>query len=137
MDERTYLDLVGASGSPAALADGGPKVSMRLANENDYTHVGKVNFVDNQLNGNTGTIRLRGEFANPNRTLKAGLFVRIRLPVGKPYPAVLIPDEALQSDQGQKTSTSSTSTTRSSTGGSNSGRPSVEIQRVIKKEASA
>jgi len=61
-----------------------------------------VDFLDNRLNGNTGTIRFRGVFKNPRGTFKAGLFVRIRLPVGSPYQALLIPDEALQSDQGRK-----------------------------------
>jgi RND family efflux transporter MFP subunit len=102
VDERTYLDLVNGGMMPVGPVKDGPKVLMRLANEKDYPHSGTVNFVDNRLNGNTGTIRLRGEFPNPNRTLKSGLFVRIRLPVGKPYAAVIIPDESVQSDQGKK-----------------------------------
>jgi membrane fusion protein, multidrug efflux system len=61
-----------------------------------------VDFVDNRLNGNTGTIRMRAIFANPRGSLKAGLFVRIRLPIGQPYKSLLIPDEAIQSDQGKK-----------------------------------
>jgi multidrug efflux system membrane fusion protein len=77
-------------------------VLMRLANAEEFTHVGYIDFLDNRLNGNTGTIRMRGVFANPRDTLKAGLFVRVRLPVGRPHKALLIPDEALQSDQGRK-----------------------------------
>jgi multidrug efflux pump subunit AcrA (membrane-fusion protein) len=45
---------------------------------------------------------MRGLFDNPNKALKPGLFVRIRLPIGKKYQAVLISDEAIQSDQGRK-----------------------------------
>jgi RND family efflux transporter MFP subunit len=105
VDERTYLDLVGES--PTAVADARLKalkipVLMRLANGEDFTYPGYVDFLDNRLNGNTGTIRLRAVFPNPRDNLKAGLFVRIRLPIGKPYPALFISDEAVQSDQGRK-----------------------------------
>jgi RND family efflux transporter MFP subunit len=105
VDERTYLDLVGEkpSASPSARLDQLKlPVLMRLANEEEFIHPGYVDFVDNRLNGNTGTIRMRGVFKNPRGTLKGGLFVRIRLPIGNPYRALLIPDEALQSDQGRK-----------------------------------
>src|SRR5262249_40737639 len=80
---------------------------MSLANQNkggefQFTHRGTVDFVDNQVNANTGTIRLRGVFENPSGALRPGLFVRIRLRIGTPYQAILIPDEALLSDQGRK-----------------------------------
>jgi RND family efflux transporter MFP subunit len=109
VDERTYLDLGGASspGQDARTVGLQFPVMMSLANENkggefQFTHAGTVDFVDNQVNANTGTIRLRGVFPNPNGALKPGLFVRIRLRIGTPYPAILIPDEALLSDQGRK-----------------------------------
>ena len=105
VDERTYLDLTGekVSGSPSLHAkDLKLPVLMRLANEDKFEQKGVVDFVDNRLNGNTGTIRLRGVFPNPRGVLKAGLFVRVRLPLGRPYKALLIPDEAIQSDQGKK-----------------------------------
>src|SRR5207245_3819183 len=103
----TYLDLVGVAGAavaPGVIWPAGTDYPwwMQLANETEFVHAGTVNFVDNRLNGNSGTIRLRGQFENPNRTLKPGLFVRIRLPIGKAYQAVLIPDEAILSDQGRK-----------------------------------
>jgi multidrug efflux system membrane fusion protein len=105
VDERTYLDLVGekpsvsSSARPAELKF---PVLMRLANAEEFTHPGNVDFIDNRLNGNTGTIRMRALFQNPRGTLKSGLFVRIRLPIGSSYKALLIPDEAVQSDQGRK-----------------------------------
>ncbi len=106
VDERTYLDLVAAtpsgSESESWLAGREYPVFMRLANEDEFSHPGTVNFVDNRLNGNTGTIRMRGVFPNPKRVLKSGLFVRIRLPIGAAYKATLIPDEAILSDQGRK-----------------------------------
>jgi RND family efflux transporter MFP subunit len=104
VDERTYLDLRG-SGSPgqeSMLAGQKLPVLMRLANEETFTRAGEVNFVDNRVNGNTGTVRLRGVFDNPSGALKPGLFVRIRLPLHGSYEALLLADEALQSDQGRK-----------------------------------
>jgi RND family efflux transporter MFP subunit len=77
-------------------------VLMRLANQEDFSTVGRINFLDNRLNATTGTIRMRGVFDNPRGYLKSGLFVRIRLPIGNPYSTLLIPDEAIQSDQGRK-----------------------------------
>jgi len=104
VDERTYLELAaitsqGANSWFSALQF---PVLMRLANEEEFTTKGYVNFLDNRLNANTGTVRMRGVFANPSGVLKSGLFVRIRLPIGVPYKTLLIPDEALLSDQGRK-----------------------------------
>jgi multidrug efflux system membrane fusion protein len=79
-------------------------VLMRLANEADFgkDRIGVVDFVDNRVIATTGTVRMRGVFDNPKGTLKAGLFVRIRLPIGTKYPSMLIADEAIQSDQERK-----------------------------------
>jgi RND family efflux transporter MFP subunit len=81
-----------------------PPVMMRLANESDFEKdkIGHVDFVDNRVIATTGTVRMRGVFQNTSGLLKAGLFVRIRLPIGSPYKAILIPDEAIQSDQERK-----------------------------------
>jgi membrane fusion protein, multidrug efflux system len=104
VDERTYLDLVDshAPGQDSMLEHPHFPVLMRLANQDDFKGVGRVDFIDNRVTATSGTVRMRGVFANPQGTLKAGLFVRVRLPIGKPYEAILVPDEALQSDQGRK-----------------------------------
>ncbi|HEY7425492.1 MAG TPA: efflux RND transporter periplasmic adaptor subunit [Gemmataceae bacterium] len=104
VDERTYLELATAtsSGSSPWFSKLSFPVLMRLANEEEFAQVGRVNFLDNRLNGNTGTVRMRGVFDNPRGHLKSGLFVRIRLPLRIPYKTLLIPDEAVQSDQGKK-----------------------------------
>jgi RND family efflux transporter MFP subunit len=104
VDERTYLNLVESSVSKATSWTGSSDfpVVLRLANEAEFSRVGKVNFVDNRVNAATGTIRMRGVFANPNKNLKPGLFARIRLPIGSPYEAILVPDEAVLSDQDRK-----------------------------------
>jgi RND family efflux transporter MFP subunit len=102
VDERTYLDLLASSGGDAALERLRLPVMMMLANESDFNRVGVIDFIDNRVVGSTGTVRLRGVFDNPNSTLKPGLFVRIRLPIGEAYKSIIIPDEAVQNDQERK-----------------------------------
>jgi membrane fusion protein, multidrug efflux system len=104
VDERTYLELaaITAQSSSSWFSALQFPVLMRLANEDEFNTKGYVNFLDNRLNANTGTVRMRGMFANPSGVLKSGLFVRIRLPLGVPYKALMVPDEALLSDQGRK-----------------------------------
>jgi RND family efflux transporter MFP subunit len=104
VDERTYLDLVESSPSASGSWFSGPHfpVLMRLANEEQFERSGTVDFIDNRVVATSGTVRLRAVFDNGKGRLKPGLFVRIRLPIGTPYRALLVPDEALQSDQGRK-----------------------------------
>src|SRR5262249_7014186 len=82
-------------------------VFMGLQGEDGFPHEGTVNFVNNQVNPTTGSILVRGVFANPqpeggHRLLSPGMFVRIRLPIGQPHLALLIIDRAVGSDQGLK-----------------------------------
>jgi RND family efflux transporter MFP subunit len=77
-------------------------VLMGLADEQGFPHSGTVNFVDNRLDVATGTLQVRGIFENQSHMLSPGLFVRVRLPIGDPYDAVLIDEQALGTDQGQK-----------------------------------
>jgi multidrug efflux system membrane fusion protein len=82
-------------------------VFMGLQGEEGFPHEGELDFVNNQFNPTTGSILVRGVFANPKppggtRLLSPGMFVRIRLPIGQPHPAVLVIDRAVQSDQGMK-----------------------------------
>jgi RND family efflux transporter MFP subunit len=104
VDERTYEDLRQTTGLGPSSATGQLRlpVLMRLANEEQFKRLGMIDFVDNRVNANAGTVRLRGVFDNKQRLLKAGMFVRIQLPTSKPYAALVIPDEALLSDQGRK-----------------------------------
>ena len=88
-------------------ASGQVPVMMGLPGEDGYPHEGKVDFVNNVVNPSTGTIAIRGVFSNPlpkdgRRLLSPGMFVRIRLPLGQPHPALLVIDRALGSDQGLK-----------------------------------
>src|SRR5205823_6308159 len=74
----------------------------------DFPHQGVVDFTDNRVDANTGTLRFRAKIANPadhhgNRFIVPGLFVRVRLPIGDPHKALLIREQALVTDQGRKT----------------------------------
>jgi RND family efflux transporter MFP subunit len=80
----------------------GLKVSLGLANEKGFSREGRINFADNRVEPDTGTWTLRGRFDNADRALAPGMFVRIRLPIGEPYDAMLVSEEALGTDQGQK-----------------------------------
>jgi multidrug efflux system membrane fusion protein len=82
-------------------------VFLALEGESDFPHKGTINFVNNQVNPNTGTITVRGQFDNPKppdgrRLLIAGMYVRIHLPIGQPHAALLVADRAIGSDQGLK-----------------------------------
>jgi RND family efflux transporter MFP subunit len=75
---------------------------MQLADEKDYPHVGKLDFAENRVDSATGSIQVRGVFENNDGLLTGGLFVRIRVPVSEPYRAVLIPEQAIGTDQNIK-----------------------------------
>jgi RND family efflux transporter MFP subunit len=75
---------------------------LRLVTEATFAHRGRVDFFDNAINPRTGTIRLRGIFANSDRALVPGLFARLRVPASAPEQALLVPEVAVLSDQGYK-----------------------------------
>jgi multidrug efflux system membrane fusion protein len=77
-------------------------VQVSLADEEDFQRRGTIDFLDNQIDPNTGTQRVRAVISNPDRLLSPGLFVRLRFPVGQPHQALLVPEEALGTDQGQR-----------------------------------
>ena len=77
-------------------------MSLGLATEEGFPHQGTINFVDNQVNPKTGTLRVRGVFPNKDEALSPGYFARVRVPIGPPHQALLVTDRALDNDQGQK-----------------------------------
>lgn len=99
----TQLDWrLGKEGRPRQLSELAIPVEIGLANEKGFSHRGILDFLDNQVDRNTGTICARGVFDNTGRDLTPGLFVRVRVPFGKPRKALLLPDRAIASDQRQK-----------------------------------
>jgi RND family efflux transporter MFP subunit len=104
VDERT-VQRVGLSireGKAESDPNSEWPVTLGLATEEGFPHRGTVNFVDNQVNPKTGTLRVRGVFPNEDQSLSAGFFARVRVPIGPPHQALLVSDRALDTDQGQK-----------------------------------
>jgi membrane fusion protein, multidrug efflux system len=95
-----YLRLAAAGTRPSS-RDAPNPVAVRLADETDYTHQGRMDFVDNAINPKTGTIRGRAIFDNKDGFLTPGFFGRLRL-FGGTHDALLIPDSAIASDQASK-----------------------------------
>lgn len=104
VDERTVLRvirLIEAGKVKSALEVEVPVIAA-LADEEGFPHKGTINFVDNRIDPNTGTLRMRGVFPNPSGLMAPGLFARVRVPLGDPAPAVVIAEQALGTDQGQR-----------------------------------
>jgi RND family efflux transporter MFP subunit len=104
INERTFIRLrrLMKEGKITSVQENRAKVLLRLADESDYVHEGIIDFEDNQLDAGTGTYRVRAEVTNADGFFSPGLFVRVRLPIGKPHPALLISEKALGTDQDQK-----------------------------------
>ncbi len=104
VDEHTALRVrqLAREGKADSPREGGYPVSLGLANEDGHPHQGTIDFVENQVNPRTGTIRVRGVFPNKEQVLLPGLFARVRTPIGRLHKALLVSDRALDTDQGQK-----------------------------------
>lgn len=103
VSEAEYLQFARVAGGEAALS-GETKVTaqIRLADENNWDREGVVDFVDNRLDQNTGTLRMRVLVENDNELLRPGIFGRLRMAITEPHLAMLIPDRAVVSDQAAK-----------------------------------
>lgn len=102
VSERLYLSYKQEAAATPAAANGpeaAPVPRLRLANNVDYPHAGKIAFVDNRVDPMTGTIAVRAIFPNPEKLLVPGIFVTVRLSEREPEPALLIPQAAVQEDQ--------------------------------------
>ncbi len=110
VDERTVMRVrrLIQKGEVTSSRERELRVQIALADEDDFTLSGVLMFTDNQIDAGTGTLRARATLDNPklNRApwylLSPGQFVRVRLPIGPPRDAVLVPEKALGSDQGQR-----------------------------------
>ena len=103
-DEATYLRYVALAraGERPSSRDAPNPVRVGLANEQGFPHEGKMDFVDNQVNSQTGTIRARAVLENKDGLYIPGLFARVQLLGSGEYMAVLIDDRAVNTDQSQK-----------------------------------
>lgn len=77
-------------------------VEIGLDNEEGFPHAGVLDFLDNKVDRGTGTIQARGVFDNPAEHLTPGLYVRVRVPFGKPHQALLVSERAIGTDLQQK-----------------------------------
>jgi multidrug efflux system membrane fusion protein len=103
-DETSILHYqqLARQGKSDSLRGGKVPCEVELANETGFPHKGLLDFVENQVDPSTGTLRVRGVFANPDRILQPGFFARARVPATAEYAAMLIPDSAVGTDQDQK-----------------------------------
>jgi len=105
-DERSILKYqkLFREGKHENMLQGQVACELELANETGFPHKGRLDFLDNQIDSATGTLRVRGAFPNPgpDRVLQSGFFARVRVPGSGKYSALLIPDQAVGTDLGQK-----------------------------------
>jgi RND family efflux transporter MFP subunit len=103
-DEQSFLRYtkLARDGDKTISREAGLPVNVGLANESGFPHAGKLDFVDNQLNPQTGTIRARAVLQNKDGQFTPGLFARVQLLGSGEYSAILIDDRAVNTDQSQK-----------------------------------
>jgi RND family efflux transporter MFP subunit len=103
-DEASYLRYERMSNSSAEVKSRGDGVviAIKLIDENDFDHTGRLDFVDNVIDSSTGTIRGRGVLENSNGLFTPGMFGRVRVPGSAPYDGILIPDSAIGTEQIRK-----------------------------------
>ena len=101
IDEQTYLNYLN-NGENASAAVHEQPVAMRLANESEYKHWGQIDFIDNQVNGSTGTLRVRAVFNNEEGRLIPGLFAHLKLAGDTTAQGILIQERAIGTDLNNK-----------------------------------
>lgn len=103
INERYFLSYsrdAQARGASLQEGGGGLKVSVTLgAGQNEEVRTGVLDFSENRIDQNTGTMRVRAVIDNSDEFLQPGLFGRINVPGSLPYDGILIPDEAIVADQ--------------------------------------
>ncbi len=99
--ETDYLRYVrlDLAGQALSSRDQPAEVRVRLRDEAGWTHPGQINFIDNRLDAAAGSIRVRASLPNPEGLFSPGLFAQVRVPRVGPYPALLLPDDAILADQ--------------------------------------
>ncbi|HEM7806860.1 efflux RND transporter periplasmic adaptor subunit [Burkholderia multivorans] len=101
-DEQSYLRYNAQRADPAHRAIGADPVRVGLANEMGFPHAGTVDFLDNRLDPQTGTIRARVRLPNADHTFTPGLYARVQLVSGRERSALLVDDKAVLTDQDRK-----------------------------------
>lgn len=99
MDEAALLRILRRKNGADIKGD---PVELRLIDDRDFVHKGKLDFLNNVIDRATGTIRGRAVFDNPKGLFRAGMFARIRLDSSAPFEALVVPDAAIGSEQVKK-----------------------------------
>jgi RND family efflux transporter MFP subunit len=104
MSEADFLAYQRAvlNGNFPSTRDQETPVGINLVDEQDWRREGRMNFVDNVVDAGSGTVRARAVLQNPDLLIAPGQFGEIRIPGSPLYPALLIPDEAIVTDQNRK-----------------------------------
>lgn len=95
----TRLNEAGGKGAVGML---GATVGIGLPDEEGFPHTGRLDFLDNRLDQGTGTLRARAIIANERGLFSPGMFARVRLQGSPQYEALLLPDEAVGTDQANR-----------------------------------
>ena len=103
-DEASYLryERLAKKGEDIASRNASVQVALKLIDESDFDHEGRMDFVDNVIERATGTIRGRAVFANPSEVFTPGMFARVRVPGSPPYEGLLVPDIAVGTEQARR-----------------------------------
>jgi multidrug efflux system membrane fusion protein len=103
-DEAAYLryERLSQTGKDVTGREGSVLVQLKLIDEPDFMHAGRMDFVDNVIDRSSGTIRGRAVLSNPTGMFTPGMFARVRVPGSPYYPALLVPDVAISSEQARK-----------------------------------
>ncbi len=105
VDERNLLNYARTArenGQILQEGGGGLEVTVKLTDSNEPPVKGKLDFAENRLDAATGTMRVRARFDNPNLVLQPGLFGRVEVAASNKYKGILIPDDAIGSDQNER-----------------------------------
>ncbi|HSV24223.1 MAG TPA: efflux RND transporter periplasmic adaptor subunit [Xanthobacteraceae bacterium] len=103
-DEASYLryERLAQSGRDMTSRDTSVIVALKLIDEQDFLHQGRMDFVDNVIDRSSGTIRGRAVFSNSDGVFTPGMFGRVRVPGSPSYSALLVPDTAISTEQARK-----------------------------------
>ena len=104
VDEATFLKYqrLTAAGKGTHLSDKKTQAEMKMEGEETYPHKGSIESFDNRIQGTTGSIMVRTIFDNKDGAMRPGAFVRMRLPAGPPYKALMVDEKAIGTAQGRK-----------------------------------
>ena len=99
-DEQTFLKYADLTreGKRASAREAGLPIRLAVASDHNFSREGRMNFLDNQIDPATGTIRARAVFRNTDRSLTPGLFVRLQFPGSGTFRGLLIQDRAVGTD---------------------------------------